>query len=300
MYRIRGQALLLTYSQTSLDQNDLAAFHHEQLPISYYLLANETHQDNGRHYHVYLETEKRFDITNVRRFDFGGEHPNTQVPRNREATINYCKKEGDYWELGRPATNASRQQHLCEETTFSTGDCRNFEKEIDWIDHCITNKIQFGYCARIWALHNIKPLKYITNDSIFNGVVTHPTLMLPIQPDPAKATVVIGPTGVGKTVWAKRNSIKPALLIRHLEDLKTVDWSYLKTIIFDDMLFRHWPLQTQIHLLDWDEDSSIHARYGNITIPANTHKIFTCNEDPFIDHEAIFRRIHVYRLSVTD
>lgn len=105
--------------------------------------------------------------------------------------------------------------------------------------------------------------------------------------------VVIGDTGVGKTTWATARAPKPALLVSHMDQLKNFRPSYHKSIIFDDMSFQHLPTTGQIHLVDYHQPRAIHIRYGTVTLPKETVKIFTCNELPFTDHPAIRRRIHI-------
>lgn len=105
------------------------------------------------------------------------------------------------------------------------------------------------------------------------------------------AIVLIGETGIGKTTWAINNAPKPALIISHIDQLKLFKPTFHKCIIFDDMSFLQWPLQSQIHLTDSHVPRAIHVRYGVINIPANTKKIFTCNTRPFTDDPAINRRI---------
>lgn len=106
--------------------------------------------------------------------------------------------------------------------------------------------------------------------------------------------ILIGGTGLGKTQYAKA-SMPNALFIRHIDQLKDADLS--GGIIFDDMDFKHWPRESQIHLLDTDEDSAIHVRYSHIDIPAGTPKIFTCNYMPFTDDPAIQRRYKVVQIN---
>lgn len=71
-------------------------------------------------------------------------------------------------------------------------------------------------------------------------------------------------------------------------------------IIFDDMSFAHYPRETQIHLLDMQDDSQIHIRYTIAKIPAYTRKIFTTNKKVWeiflFQDEAIQRRITVWEM----
>ena len=73
------------------------------------------------------------------------------------------------------------------------------------------------------------------------------------------------------------------------------------------MSFTHWPIESVIHLLDMDLPRNLHVRYGTVTIPANTKKIFTHNTDnPFYEIDklkneqlqAIERRLRVIYFKV--
>lgn len=49
------------------------------------------------------------------------------------------------------------------------------------------------------------------------------------------------------------------------------------------MSFSHWPAQSCIHLVDQELPRSINVKYGTVTIPQQTKKIFTSNKDSFIE-----------------
>jgi len=102
--------------------------------------------------------------------------------------------------------------------------------------------------------------------------------------------VFSGKSGVGKTQFALAHFKNP-LIVSHIDDLKRFDEEH-DGIVFDDMDFLHWPRTAQIHILDTECDRSINVKYGTVTIPANTKKIFTTNQfSPFMqDDEAIERR----------
>nr|QTE03603.1 MAG: replication-associated protein [Emberiza spodocephala Genomoviridae sp.] len=113
-----------------------------------------------------------------------------------------------------------------------------------------------------------------------------------------------GPSGTGKTSWALDHFQYP-LLVRHIDDLKKLD-HLTDGIVFDDMTFSHWPYTSVIHLLDYENASSINVKHGTVTIPINMPRMITCNL-PFDEcmpnmpnkdcMEAVRRRIrvlHVY------
>lgn len=114
-----------------------------------------------------------------------------------------------------------------------------------------------------------------------------------------KSIIFWGAAGIGKTEYAK--SLLPnALFVSHLDDLGDFNVEY-DGIIFDDMCFTHLPRTAQIHLVDIDNDRSIHIRYKTANIPAHTKKIFLTNENNgFIfdlNDIAIRRRIEVHELN---
>lgn len=100
---------------------------------------------------------------------------------------------------------------------------------------------------------------------------------------------IVGPSGIGKTQYAKAHFKNP-LLVRHIDDLK--NFTDHDGIVFDDMDFTHWPPTSQIHLTDVEENSSINVKYGTALIPRGTKRIFTCNTYPFSYHPAVERRVY--------
>lgn len=97
--------------------------------------------------------------------------------------------------------------------------------------------------------------------------------------------IIEGPAGIGKTQWALRffDPIgKLTRLVSHIDDLKKPGLSKCKAVLFDDMDFKQYPRQTQIHICDAMETRSIHSRYINVELKKNLVRIFTCNQDYII------------------
>lgn len=107
----------------------------------------------------------------------------------------------------------------------------------------------------------------------------------------AYTNIVIGPSGCGKTQFALAHFKNP-FICSHIDDLKEFSVEN-DGIVFDDMDFKHLPRTAQIHLVDYDNTRSIHCRFRTAKIPKKTFKIFTCNHYPFIEDDAVRRRVTV-------
>ena len=120
-----------------------------------------------------------------------------------------------------------------------------------------------------------------------------------------KSIICFGPTGTGKTsYWV--NQFKKPLMCRHVDDLKQLNRDH-DGIIFDDMSFTHMPREAQIHLVDYEQSSTIHARYTNATIPEGMPRVFLTNEPNGLcvdlNDPAIRRRcnvMHIYSSYITN
>lgn len=161
--------------------------------------------------------------------------------------------------------------------------------------------------GELWRAHPKTMVRYSKGILKYKEVINAPVVRgdfkledftwAPID-DWSKSQVISGPPGCGKTQFALAHFDNP-LFVRHLDDLKKLDGH--DGIVFDDMKFRHLPRESQIHLADIDQPSSIHLRFENALIPANMKKIFTTNEPEGMIFDlfdsAISRRVTVTEVS---
>lgn len=282
-FRVNARYLFITYPQCGLARDTIWTFLRAK-GVKWAIIGSERHQDGNPHIHAVLDWGRKRDIRNSSFFDLEGHHPNVQPCKNKMASINYTKKEGDFEEFGDPEDSDDTEDLLALAAR---------ETEPSFYGHCMARKISFPYAKKFWDMAHTDRGAVVKAGSSPPPNRICPRLQFHVLPDKPSTLVLVGPTGCGKTSWALKRAIKPALIVTHMDDLRKFDPEFHKTIIFDDMSFTHMPETSQIHLVDQDLARSIHCRYGNAHIPPNTWKIFTCNKFPFTKHPAILRRLTI-------
>jgi len=295
-FRVYAKNFSLTYSniqqqEAEFSKEDL----HEHLcqlrGVTWAEVSKELHQDGNTHFHALVVFNTRTNIRDVAFFDYQGVHPNIQGCRNLQAWRNYIRKDGDF--CGGPDDEA---EGGAEDLGPRFSYCRQCTTLEEWIEYCIQEKIQHAYCKWIWDLVHAPNDPSTIEEAPQGGEMWEQLREFRYDDFTRKCLVLVGPTGCGKTTWALTYAPKPCLLVSHMDDLKKFDPSKHKSIVFDDMDFKHFPVTGQIHLVDQFQPRSIHCRYTVSSIPASTPKIFTANERPFADDPPISRRIRLINI----
>ena len=87
-----------------------------------------------------------------------------------------------------------------------------------------------------------------------------------------------GKTNLGKTEYAEAHFERPTI-VRTRDDLKRATF-FTDGIIFDDFDFGKWTPEEIIHLLSYETNRSLPARYSDAHIEAFVPLIFTTNKHP--------------------
>ena len=303
--RLTNACFFLTYSQSQYDKDRVAAFLRTKGTIKRMIVANETHEDGGRHVHALVEFDRRKDIR-PNFFDIGSEHPNIGIWSNRNQTYDswfvnhwdYCTKE-DLSPIiigTRPSVQRKRKREETFKQAMELACTTSVDAGMQFlVDNCPYDAIT-KYMQIATAMHIIRSKKVCVHRpprslADFKNV--------PPIPEHWNALFFQGPTNLGKTQFAKA-MLPEATVVSHRDQLRVCDFS--KGVIFDDFDCSHWPPAAVIHLLDWDEPRGIDVKHGHVIIPPCTRKIFTFNselhnwaprEATNAQMDAIRRRIHV-------
>jgi hypothetical protein len=296
-FRLQAKHLFLTYPHAEIAHFDLYEAINNRFPVKRAIIASENHADGSPHMHAYFEFNSKLHCRDERAFDIDDKHPNIQAVRNVPATITYCKKDGRFTEFNMHSNSESNP------SSNRRGDSGELVRELaarsthaDYLEECIRRNVPYAYAIAIWRSIN-KPTELLNDDVDPDATMCGELLLLNLDWSAMKKSlVIVGKTGTGKTTWSKMHAPKPALFVRHLDRLKDFEPGRHKSIIFDDMDFKVLPRQTQLFLTDLYDPAEIHIRYGTVLIPKDTIRIFTVNEYPFIEDEAIARRVQRFNL----
>jgi len=284
-FRLQTRAVFLTYPHCDAVKEDLLDHLKTTFKCSEIIVGRENHADGTPHLHAFIRFLKKFSTKSQTVFDFRQFHPNIQPAKNIHAVKNYVKKDGNYIEYADLAEDAEDIIEVCRSMLYS-----------EWLNHCLRKKIPFPYMKEVWAISHLNELTTIRDFIMPTGGTICEELMS-WEPTLNASNLLIGPSGIGKTLACLQKSPKPTLLISHLDGLRDFSPSLHQSIIFDDMSFTHLPLQAQIHIVDSHCPRLLHRRYGTTLVPAGITKFFTCNTNPFdIAETPIKRRLSILYL----
>jgi len=73
-------------------------------------VAQEDHDDGGKHLHVFIHSNTKIQTRDARYFDFNGHHPNVQTARSPSAVLDYVSKGGNFFDHGDPQQHANKKK----------------------------------------------------------------------------------------------------------------------------------------------------------------------------------------------
>lgn len=306
-FRFSAKTVFLTYAQICEHFSKETVYFtlSERFPIDRYTLGEEVHEDGGRHIHACFVFTVKVETRDARYFDINcgqcvlDHHPNIERIQRGKANLyrveEYCRKEDVA-----PLTNVEPTKtwgEIVEESSTQEEYLSLIQKHYPR-DFCLSLDRLKASAKHLFPDLGVNTITQFTwpveeEQPECWSLINEAILLRPWRME-KQALVIVGPPGCGKTSWAKQFSPKPVLFVRHLDSLIHLTPNH-RSIIFDDLDFRHLPPGTQKFLTDCTDLAEIHIRYRIGRIPPKMVRIFTANEYPFIQEgvhaEAIRRRL---------
>ena len=103
-FRFQARNAFLTYPQANnISIETLLAFLKGLDDCEKVVVAMEEHETEGVHYHALVQFTKKKRTRNQAYFDYEGNHPNIQIPRNLKDVFDYVTKDNNFindgWDL---------------------------------------------------------------------------------------------------------------------------------------------------------------------------------------------------------
>lgn len=271
-----------------------------QLELSY--------TNHSQHWQIYAEATLGYSVTQWKAVF--GKHCHVETRRGtREQALEYVRKEETrvhgpdtmflYGEL-RPTNDISCDRKKLTNAYKNALTMPTYQEALDYLKAEVPRDYVLHYTNMTNTLKTVYTTKYTPRTDVAWKVDKLPEDVLQRKP-----VFITGSAGTGKTTWALWHFKNP-ILVSHIDDLKRFDARTNDGLVFDDMTFTHWPPTSCIHIVDMEHDRTINVRYGTVTIPAWTKRIFTTNirlTDYFSPNctdeqwDAIYRRLYLYNVT---
>jgi hypothetical protein len=317
MFNIHAKNFFLTFpekfNKVSLDSKEIVLDLLKQLfkqvkanPNKIIVAFEESDDDHAyRHYHIYLEMDRKFRVRDPRFFDLNGVHGQYESCRSKKDAEQYAKKDGDFIEYSvsflRDKPSCSEiVQHMLNFIRSHKGNVRDlalqcikgFNDSQEAVFIINRRSIENAVFSAL-KLRNYDRLMTIKSNFKVNEEAQRVLDWLQNYKN-KRTLVLIGPTGIGKTEFAKSLFSNP-LLVRHKDQLKNIQLS-TDGIIFDDMSFKDITTEEAIHILDVENSTSVDVKHSSVELYAGLPRIITTNKEqheilPKDPHRALERRI---------
>jgi hypothetical protein len=285
-FDLTGDTFFLTYSQaTTIDEDDIINHLKTLGTLQGFIISEEKHQDGNSHYHCLVRFTTKLRIRTSKFFDVSGNHPNITKPHSIYNTWHYITKESEGWAEGcfsepplEPGTAPTKenpwaailQTSTTTEELLSKVASHDPKTYILYRDRIETN-------GREHFKESATPI-YVPR----YGQFTIPQQLQQyldgefIRPDRPKTLVLVGPTRLGKTEWARSLGIH--MYFNHMFNLD--EWNpSAQYMVLDDMDFDFIPAKKAIFFAQKTFTMTDKYRKKR-TVNWGKPTIYLCNTEP--------------------
>lgn len=298
IFRIAAKRIYLTYSQVNKKMGNidvLQAFQIKKFFCFRYLISKEYHKDGGTHFHVLLESTRKFDIKLHDYLDITYEghsyHGNYQAVKSVQNVVEYICKVGDYIT---DFTNI-QQGKLLTIKELLIQEAHELGVSDALVEHCkrLPNKAlpnlslvsakayfqaldklkQSSQAALVSTPFKLKDFNLNNNEELKQWI--H---------DPTKTLVLAGRSGTGKTQFCKafaQDKHLKTLLVSHIEGFKDLRHEH-DCIIIDDANVQQLEATQLLSAMDNEQNKTLRVLYSTVNKKQGLIQMITMNKQEFL------------------
>lgn len=259
-FRLNAKYAFLTYPRCSASPQDVLDRTRKLTGYHSSIVARELHQDGTPHIHILVAFQNKCDFKSFTRLDeLGGLHGNYASVRQLLACYNYVRKGNDFLDDNFPVQSKSSNKRSRDEKELDIyAPIATLGSERAVIDHLLDKApaeyFKFGHnILNNYRRHaGTEPPNYLSPYPIDSFKPTRVMLDwldeygYPPNLDRRKALILVGPTCLGKTAWAR--SLDPCHIF--MRSAFNIDkWhEQAKYIVIDDIDWKFIPNKKQLIL----------------------------------------------------
>jgi hypothetical protein len=259
-----------------------------------------------RHYHIYLELDRKFQIRDPRFFDLNGVHGQYESCRSKKASERYVKKDGDFIEFSvsflpdKPSTS-QLVNHIYQYILKHKGlyyeamrDCIKQLSQTQIVEYSLyRTTIDKTIDDLMMLSHPDKIMKFLSGFKPVNEVEQW------LNKDKNELTLLfIGPSCSGKTEYIKSLFDNP-LIVSRIDQIKELNTTH-DALILDDISLKLLTPEEVIQLVDLGNRRTVNVKHAFAVLRKGLPRIITHTKKDILPTDpsgSIDRRIKLVEIT---
>lgn len=287
------------------------------------IVSKELHESGKVHYHAYCWFHPKLNSRDSKLFDFCNVHPNIGTTENQRAMINYVCKHGDVVCHNIDPAEYLKKEKVKRDKFYKDALQTAMEGDISAARKLLRENDTIRYCTSHSSIEAALRSAYSEGQQNLNPVLIEQggwctdaqNIDLKHKNDGERyfrTHVLVGDAGIGKTQLAKyllhKAGCRRIAVVRSCEQLRPII-DDIDGFVFDELNVNapdvkggRWTRESQIALVDREEEGAIPCRYNDVVLKRHIVRIITTNmlsRAIDIQDAAIARRVQVHDLGAT-